>query len=482
MLARSRWLWLGLALPTLLPTSSASANGRFPRAQRLLEDASDPARLVLSATYGLVVTDDRGTTWHHVCEAAFGERDTEADALTALTSEGALLAGIYSRVSRAETSYCDFERTLGMSNREAVPDFALVPSQPGQIVAVLSSLLSDGSLENQLYRSEDDGRTWDPVGASLPESVSLVLTIDVAPSDETRVYLSGLGPDDEGVLLRSDDGGQSFESFEIPTDPASGEQPYIAAVAPDNPDALYVRTDVWAFDPVEGVANANDALLYSDDGGASFSELMRAGAKLFGFSLSPDASEVLIGYGDPLELGRGRFVDPEALGILRAAAGSSDFVKSYAGSVGCLTWTEQGLYVCTHEVDTELTLGFSASANFDLEAPPSFEPLLVLANVLGPIECQACSTGAVCQSFWSSTCKGWGRTDCEPIDSGSCAGGTGAGGESAAGAPSQQEGGADAANGSERYGCDCRSGRVDSSRGLGMLLVLLAYVARRRRH
>jgi MYXO-CTERM domain-containing protein len=465
----------------LVLSSTAAANGRFPRAQRLLEDASDPERLVLSATYGLVVTKDRGATWHHVCEAAFGERDTEADALTALTSEGALLAGIYSRVSRAQESYCDFERTLGMSNREAVPDFALVPGQPGQVVAVLSSLLTNGALENQLVRSEDDGRTWSSVGDPLPESMRLVLTIDVAPSDETRIYLSGLGPDDEGVLLRSDDAGETFEAFEIPTDGASGEQPYIAAVAPDNPDALYVRTDLWAFDPVEGVANANDALLYSDDGGASFSELARAGAKLFGFTLSPDASEVLIGYADPKEIGRGRYVDPEALGILRAPTGSSDFVKTYAGSVTCLTWTGEGLYVCTHEVDTELTLGFTATTDFDLDAPPSFEPLLVLANVVGPIACEACSVGAVCESFWSSTCQGWGRTDCEAIDSGSCTGGANAGGESGAGAPSQGEGGADTANDRERYGCDCRSVPSDSRPGAWALIGLMAWLARRRR-
>jgi MYXO-CTERM domain-containing protein len=480
MLARSAWLWL--ALVVLLLASTANANGRFPRAQRLIEDPSDPAHLILSATYGLVVTSDRGATWHHVCEAAFGERDTEADPLTAVTPEGTLLAGIYSRVSRAAESPCDFERTLGMSNREAVPDFALSASEPGQVVAVLTTLLEDGSLENQLYRSEDDGRTWGPLGSALPETMRLVLTVDVAPSDATRIYLSGLGPDDEGVLLRSDDAGESFEAFPLPTDAALGEQPYIAAVDPENADAIYVRTDFWVFDAAEGISNANDALLYSEDGGATFSELIRAGAKLFGFTFSPDGTELLIGYGDPNEVDRSRFTDPEALGILRAPKGSSDFVKQYAGSTLCLTWTAEGLYVCTHEVDTEFTLGFSADTDFTLDAPPSFEPLLVLSNVAGPIECEACSVGAVCRSFWSSTCQGWSRTDCAPLPTNSCEGGAGSGGEANGGAsPSEAGGGATATDHGERYGCDCRSAASGSTRGVWALIGLIAWATRRRR-
>ena len=60
-----------LALSCALLAGSAAANGRFPRAQRLLEVHDDPNVLVLSATYGVLITADRGATWRHLCELGF---------------------------------------------------------------------------------------------------------------------------------------------------------------------------------------------------------------------------------------------------------------------------------------------------------------------------------------------------------------------------------------------------------------------------
>jgi hypothetical protein len=469
-------------LVSLLASGQANANGRFPRAQRLLEDPRDPRRLILGATYGLLVTADRGASWRYVCEAAYGERDLSVDALTALSVEGALLAGIYSGVSRAERDACDFRRTLGRNNREAVPDFALSASVPGRALAIMVSIPDDAEPYSQLYRSDDDARTWQPLGERLPEVMRTPLTIDVAPSDADRIYLSGLGPDDAGVLLRSSDGGDSFETLPIPTDGASFEYPYIAGVDADDPDGLYVRTDFWQYDPETSSATARDALLYSDDAGASFSELAREDGKLFGFAFSPDGSELLLGYGDPLEAGGNRLTDPDALGIYRAPKGSSAFEKRYAGSVGCLSWTEQGIYVCTHESQTGFSLGLIEQTDFDLARPPKLRPLLVLADVVGPIECEACSTGAACPNYWQSTCQGWGREDCDELTSPVCRGEGGAAGiEPTGGASSEPSGGAALAPRRDPEAADC-SCRVVPARSTlpGSMLVGLALLARRR--
>jgi hypothetical protein len=466
----------------LLVAGQAGANGRFPRAQRLLEDPREPDRLILAATYGLLVTADRGASWRYVCEAAYGERDLSVDALTALSDEGALLAGIYSGVSRAERDACDFRRTLGRNNREAVPDFALSVSVPGRVLAIMVAIPEDGAPYSQLYRSDDDARTWQPLGQRLPEVMRTPLTIDVAPSDADRIYLSGLGAEDAGVLLRSSDGGESFESLPIPTDGASSEYPYIAAIDAEDPDRLYVRTDFWQYDPEASSAQARDALLYSDDAGASFSELARATGKLFGFAFSPDGSELLIGYGDPLEAGGNRLTEPEALGIYRAPKGSSAFEKRYAGSVGCLSWTEQGIYVCTHESQSGFSLGLIEQTDFDLARPPELEPLLVLADVVGPIECEACSTGAVCASYWQSTCQSWGRDDCDELTPPVCRGEGGAAGfDPVGGAASEPVGGAALAPGGGlgAAGCGCRMGPARTTLP-GSLLVALALLARRR--
>jgi hypothetical protein len=488
------WLRFLVAGALVLATLPAAANGRFPRAQRLLEDQTDANHLVLAATYGLLVTSDRGASWHHVCEAAFGENDLSVDALTALTSEGALLAGIYSGVSRAARQPCDFTRTLGMNNRQAVPDFALVAGSPGRVLAILVALPEQGEPYSQLYQSEDDGQSWEPLGGPLPEELKTPLTIDVAPTDSNRVYLSGLDADESGVLLRSDDGGESFVSFPIPTDAASFENPYIAAVDPTNAERVYVRTDLWAYDVTTSTATGNDALLISENGGAEFTVAARAAGKLLGFAFSPDGSEYLLGFGDPREAGGGRMTEPDALGIYRASTSGGSLAKIYAGSVGCLSWTEQGLYVCTHESDTGFSLGFSADTEFDLETPPELEPLLVLADVVGPVECEGCSNGAICQAYWAPTCQAWGRRDCVEQDAPRCEGGAsgeagrgvtadaGAGASGSGGAASGGAGEASRDPISESNGCGCRSANSAGAAATPFaLLTWVGLLSRRRR-
>jgi len=393
-------------------SQAAAANGRFPRSERLLEDARDPSHLILGATFGMLVTDDAGATWHHVCEASFAEAGLQTDPVIALAPDGAVLAGIYASVARSAADACDFKKTLGLNNREAVPDFTLSASVPGHVMATLVKLLEDGTSENWLYGSDDSGQSWTAVG-ELPTTIRTVATLEIAPADDLRVYVSGLDPDGAGVLLRSDDGGKTFEAQAVPTDAANQEMPYIAGVDAANADAVYLRTDDWVYVPALQVANANDALLYSDDAGAHFTELLRRPGKLFGFTFSPDNSELLVGYGDPVEAGGGRLTEASALGIYRAPQGSSDFEQRYAGSIGCLTWTQQGLYACTLEAETGFSLALTPNTDFELQAPPDFTPLLRLKDVAGPLDCPAPSSGSICQSYWQSTCESWGRTDCE---------------------------------------------------------------------
>ena len=51
---RARLVACALGLVLFGGERPALANGRFPRAQRLLEDNGNPERLVLAATYGLL--------------------------------------------------------------------------------------------------------------------------------------------------------------------------------------------------------------------------------------------------------------------------------------------------------------------------------------------------------------------------------------------------------------------------------------------
>ena len=268
---------------------------------------------------------------------------------------------------------------------------------------------------------------------------------------------SAVGRSAPEVLVRSDDRGATWTTN--PLELAPDERAYIAAVNPTNPDVVYLRTDLWELD-ADNVLTANDGLFYSDDGGASFRELHRARGKLFGFALSPDASEVIIGYGDPID--SMRLVDEAALGVYRASTSDHVFTKIYEGSVSCLTFTANGLYACTSQPERGFALGFAENTDFDLATVDPFAPLLDLGAVSGPGDCPDGSSAAVCRESWPDTCALFESCDAGTAGSGGSAGASGAG---ASGAP--------ASSSKTDSSCGCRAAGARTSAG-ALLLTLLA--------
>lgn len=492
----------------LTPLGVAHANGRFPRAERLIEDPQDSSHLLLAATYGLLTTHDRGQSWFHVCEAAFAEPGQQTDPVVALLPDGTLLTSIYSRLSRSADGGCDFEKRLAGDPSQAVPDFTI--DKNGAIIAVLVTT-ANGTSTNQLQESLDGGQTFHPLGPVLPDSVRLVATVDVAPSDPKRIYISGLGAGSVGVLLSSSDRGQTFTPLPLPTDAENDEVPYIAAVHPSDPESLYVRTDIWQYDELSGIATAADALWLSVNGGEAFTEVIREGGKLFGFALSPDGNEVLVGYGDPVE-GGGRFTNAGALGVYRSPAAGGGFTKIYDGAVSCLSWTSEGVYACTAQAQTGRALGFAPASTLTAVGPLALEPLLSLLEVKGPLSCDKCSSSAGCSEYWEATCTAWGRSDCQPATAPSggasacpvdAAAGDNAGGASAAGAATTPSGGSDpgvsqggvltgsdagapsqptgGASTKTSSGCSCRAAGSPHTSGLAAWTLLGMLVVWRRR-
>jgi hypothetical protein len=462
----------------------AHANGRFPRAQRLLEDPNSPERLVLAATYGLLVTDDRGAEWRHVCELGYAFSIDDLDPLVELPPDGSLLVTASHSLNRSASPFCSFEPVLGSpdAGTETVVDYSLDRSDRNRVVALLMRS-GEAGIENVLHESTDAGGTFSPIGVPLPPAeVSFTLTLDVAPSDSDRFYVSAAGRLGSDVLVRSDDAGSTWTTFALPLE--ADEYPYIAAVHPTDPDVLYVRTDFWPLD-ADNVAVASDGLLYSDDGGTTFREIHRAAGKLFGFALSPDASELVIGYGDPVE--STRLVDPEALGIYRASTSDHVFTKIFEGPVSCLSWTENGVYVCTSQRERGFALGVAPNADFDLAATEPLLSLLDLRDVRGPLDCPACASGAVCRERWPENCGVFGNCDAGAAAVGggagtdcSSGGSAGAGGSGNGGARSGASGsGPEQGNGESS--CGCRSAGAPAGAGTLGGLVLAAHALTRRR-
>src|SRR5690349_2389994 len=177
----------------LLCDRTASANGRFPRAERLLESPTDPNQLYLAATYGLLHTEDRGRHWHLVCEAAFSLQPFfTGDPLLALAGDESLLVDVQNGLSVSRDRGCDWRPSLGFSttSQQWFPDFTVAAS-PGRPIYVVTATVSDGGAPDfRLQKSTDNGATWNAMGARLPAYA--VLTVEVDPTNPRHIYATGL--------------------------------------------------------------------------------------------------------------------------------------------------------------------------------------------------------------------------------------------------------------------------------------------------
>jgi hypothetical protein len=484
---------------------SAWANGRFPESLRLFEYRNNPDRLVLTGTFGILVTEDRGKNWYYVCEKAFAFDFIEGDPVMEIMPDGTMLAGIIQSLNMSRDCGCSWRYALGEPAQETVWDLTVDKSTPQRVLGLMRDSTSS-PMRSSVHESLDSGRTWRKL-SDLPANVFDSYTIDVAPSDGSRIYATGIArPEagvDTGVLLVSKNSGMTWEEIPIPNT-SSWSQPYIAAVLPTNPDALFVRTDEW-LDNVD--PSANDKLLYSTDAGKTWKEVFGKGGKLFGFALSPDVSTVVIGLGDPLVAG-GRSTEADDLGVYKASLKDLNFEKIYSGMISCLSWTSTGLYVCHTEYGPaklpaeDFELGFAKDANFTQSTPNPLSVLLNLRNVRGPLPCLS----NMCMDSWSMAMAGTPalcerfNASCNPpasdagltcsVDDTDAGGGAGGARDGAAGSGT---GGAAGAAGSSTSGgtggagmdsgdsCSCRIGTKSAMRGPYLAVLLAAALARRRR-
>ncbi|XXX81346.1 hypothetical protein WMF30_21530 [Sorangium sp. So ce134] len=410
---------LALAAAALLSIAAlaapASANGRFPAAGLIASHPSDPSRLLVRATYGLLSTHDGGEAWRWICEPVVGFGGNE-DPMIAFLADGTIVAGVFDGLSASKNGGCDWSFAPGELLDRYVIDLSADRQDPSRAVLVVSSGLGAGRFLTQLWETSDNADSWTKAGADLPEDF-LAQTVDAAPSNRDRVYVSGRfgAPDYAGALQRSDDRGATWERFDIP---GSDDKrlPYIGAIDPADPDTIYVRLD----------GDPTDAVLVSRDGGQSFATVFESQADLLAFALSPDGATVMVG-------------GPQD-GIWRAPASSLEFTKVSGTGARCLTWTDAALFACGDEFADGFTIGRS------LDEGASFEALLHLDGLCGPIECAPDSGAAsTCTDLWGATELTIGSRQCGG-DAGSGSGGGGGAGEPSPG-PAE-----------EADGCGCKIG------------------------
>lgn len=359
-----------IAAAALTCTESALANGRYPAAGQIAINPNDKSNILVRATYGILTTHDRGKSWFWTCELAVGYGGSE-DPMFAISSTSSILAGTFEGLAISHDG-CDYSfYPAPLKDRYAI-DLALEKDAKRGVLLVSNSV-SATMYSTQVFETTDSGDNWTQAGVDLPSDF-LGLTLDAAPSNTQRLYVSGRygKPTYQGSVQRSDDRGATWQPMNIP---GSNDQnlPFIAAIDPTNPDVIYVRTD----------GDPNDQLYVTKDGGMTWTMVFEIKGSLLGFALSPDGSKILLG-GD-------------SAGLWTADAATLTFTKVSDLGVKCLTWASDGVYACADEFKDHFEVGFS------MDDGKTFSPLMHLQSPCGPASCGAnTKAGMLCPDLWGA--------------------------------------------------------------------------------
>lgn len=218
---------------------AAHANGRPPATSTINFRVGNEQHIAAGMTFGLMMSDDAGATWHWVCEDAIGYGGTY-DPDYVYSSTGALLATTFEGL-RANRDGCVFEQSGAPVNF-----FSTIARGPDGVLHLGAGQVMAGSVpgDSRLYRSDDDGQTFLP-----PSETGLSgdwwSSIEVAPSDGDRVYASGYRFI-QGVktifLYRSLDGGTTYSELPITDFTLSANSSIeIGGVNALNPDLVFAK-------------------------------------------------------------------------------------------------------------------------------------------------------------------------------------------------------------------------------------------------
>ena len=433
------------ALAASLVGLPALANGRFPAAGQIAVDPSDPDHLVVRTTYGLTVSNDHGARWSWVCEGAVGYSGTE-DPMMAITADSSIIAGIFEGLSASHDKGCQWDFAQGGLKDRYVIDLATEQLDPKNAILAISNSVGGSMFLTEVWETKDNAATWTVAGVDMPADF-LGLTLDAAPSDRNRIYVSGRygKPGYDGALERTGDRGATWTKVLIP---GSNDQalPYIGGIDPQNPDVVYVRLD----------AVKTDKLVVTKDGGATWTDAFTSTGNLLGFAISPDGATVAVG-GD-------------TDGIWTAPASTLAFKQVSKIGAKCLTWTSAGLYACADEFVDGFAVGLSKNQG------ATFTPVMHLQVNCGPLACGAAtSNGSKCPDAWGATKLTIGGATCE---GGGGSSGTSAASSTSSGGPATSS---SSSGGSSGGGCSVSAPAPAAGLTAPGLMIAAAALARRRR-
>lgn len=259
-------------------TESARANGRFPLAQAIESvPGSDGSTIFLRATFGILVSRDAGKTWRWICERALGYEGSW-DPPIAVTRDGRLWVGL-ERGLVSTIDGCTVDTAAELAG-ETIKDMTTDPQ--GETLWILTG---PPDRRGAIWRrSPGPNAKLERIGL-MPEDIN-PMTIEVAPSKPSRIYVTGQPYGTvRGWLFRSDDGGKTMSGAK--NELANSGPLFIAAVDPKEPNRVLLRH----------LHTTGSTVLVTPDGGKTFKEVLAMPSAMYGFAKSADGLTYWAGSG-----------------------------------------------------------------------------------------------------------------------------------------------------------------------------------------
>lgn len=454
----------------LLTPAVAHANGRIPASVNTRYQPGNDTRILLPATFGLLISEDDGASFRWICEDTIGYGGTY-DPDYAINEAGHIFATTFGGLRVSKDDGCTFEDTqfyddpTGGSSPVLLEDIwvgEVEIASDGKIWAATST----GTGKNNIFVSTD-GTTFN--GSNLFDEVAWWKSLRVAPSNPNVLYVSGflvatVDPNTgdvitpaEALLYYSNDGGASW--VERATDDFTfGTQPnlLIVGVSPTDPATVFARAI--------GVAEpTGDALYRSTDSGANWEKVLDLPDTMTAFTIRADGSVIAATStpcdGEPLDMPKG------CVHISPSGAAGTFTHPSSEPRMACVgeRSADGALFACGSNWDPDnFALGRSSDNG------QTWSKVVRFSEIAGPLECPSGTAQFECQTLtWPSLCQQLGI--CAPADGGP-------------GADGSVVNVGDAGTGGGGGGlCGCQTSSRAGSALLWMALVALGLARRRRR-
>ncbi len=340
----------------LLTATSASAHGLPPQSLSIAPSPWAPKGLVVSTTFGALVTDDR-CTWEWICPEVLGLGPREVPTWVA-TASGTLYAAAFSGLFVSRDRGCSFERHPTFEGRGA---FAVVEAE-GSIFVTTGRF----GARNGLFESNDDGRTF--TGANLSSDTLFFSGVRVV--GDRRVVSAWYFEPRRLALFVSDDRGATFTEIDHTASLPGGSVFTVHAVDAVTPQLVYASIVNDAVTPEQGT------LLRSVDGGRTFTPVLTGAGRVS--SLVQDGTGWWVALGER---------------VFGSANGIDFSVLDSPTQRACVARVDAQTLVCGRQPGED---GFSVA-----NVTGAVSPLLTWDRISGPRTCPSgSSTATTCAVSW----------------------------------------------------------------------------------